>query len=75
MKGAELYENEEKVLKSIALKQFYKMLLESMCVSIQDKTGVDTFHKAANLADEYSSRRGSKKGMAKPPGSGKEKSL
>lgn len=67
MKGADSYESKEKMLETVALEQFYKTLPESMRTWIQDKTGVDSVHKAADLADEHSSRRGGKEGTGKPP--------
>uniref|UniRef100_A0A6B0VBN8 Putative tick transposon n=1 Tax=Ixodes ricinus TaxID=34613 RepID=A0A6B0VBN8_IXORI len=67
MKGADSYESKEKMLETIALEQFYKTLPESMRTWVQDKTGVDSVHKAADLADEHSSRRGGKEGTGKPP--------
>lgn len=63
MKVAESYDDKEKILETVALEQFYKTLPESMRTWIQDKSGVDSVYRAADLADEYSSRRGGKEGM------------
>ncbi|KAM7312087.1 uncharacterized protein ISCGN_008992 [Ixodes scapularis] len=63
MKVAESYDDKEKMLETVALEQFYKTLPESMRTWIQGKSGVDSVYRAADLADEYSSRRGGKEGM------------
>ncbi|CAN7982926.1 unnamed protein product [Ixodes hexagonus] len=70
MKVAESYDDKEKIQEVVALEQFYKTLTEPMRTWIQDKTGVDSVYKAADLADEYSSRRGGKEETGKPPEKG-----
>lgn len=57
MKVAESYDDKDKVLETVALEQFYRSLSEPMRTWIQDKSGVNSVYRAADLADEYSSRR------------------
>ncbi|CAN7947213.1 unnamed protein product [Ixodes hexagonus] len=52
MKVTESYDDKEKILEVVALEQFYKTLPGPMRTWIQDKTGVDSVYKAADLADE-----------------------
>lgn len=68
MRVAESYDDKEKILETVALEQFYRTLPESMRTWIQDKTGVDSVYRAADLADEYSSRRGGKEGTGRVVG-------
>ncbi|KAH9376323.1 hypothetical protein HPB48_018774 [Haemaphysalis longicornis] len=58
MKGASAFENFEKALEVVALEQFFSKLSEPMKLWIQDRAGVVTVQAAADLADEYASRRG-----------------
>lgn len=61
LKGAESYDDKTKMVETITLEKFYRMLPDSMRTWMQDKTGADSVHKAADLANEYTSQRGSKK--------------
>lgn len=65
MKVAKSYDDKERILEVVALEQFYKTLSEPMRTWIQDKTDVDSVYKAADFADEYSSRRNNKEGTGK----------
>ncbi|KAH9378306.1 hypothetical protein HPB48_003328 [Haemaphysalis longicornis] len=58
MKGASAFGNFEKALEVVALEQFFSKLSEPMKLWIQDRAGVVTVQVAADLADEYASRRG-----------------
>lgn len=58
MKGANAFGNFEKALEVVALEQFFSKLSEPMKLWIQDRAGVETVQAAADLADEYASRRG-----------------
>lgn len=61
LKGAESYDDKTKMVETITLEEFYRMPPDSMRTWMQDKTGADSVHKAADLANEYTSQRGSKK--------------
>lgn len=57
LKSASAYDDKQSVIQLIALEQFYGTLSEPMRLWIQDKPNVTTLQMAANLADEYCSRR------------------
>lgn len=57
LKSAEVYESRDKIIECICLEQFYQRLPQPIKLWVQDREGVDTVEKAAELADEYARRR------------------
>lgn len=57
LKCAEVYEDHDKVVECIALEQFYKCVPESAMFWIQDRLDVVSVQTAAELAEEYATRR------------------
>ncbi|XP_070392537.1 uncharacterized protein [Dermacentor albipictus] len=60
LKGAKAFGSFEKALEVFALEQFYSKVPEAMKLWIQDRDRVESVQSAADLADQYASRRGIK---------------
>lgn len=61
LKSAEVYGDHDRVVECMGLEQLYKCMPETVRFWVQDKLP-ETTQKAAELAEEYMSRRGSQKG-------------
>ncbi|XP_077502370.1 uncharacterized protein LOC144113262 [Amblyomma americanum] len=57
LKGAEAYGTKDKVVECVGLEQFYNSIPEAVKLWVQDRENVSTVEKAAELADEYATRR------------------
>lgn len=57
LKEAKAYGNHDKVLECIGLEQFYQRLPEKVRFWVQDRPDVNTVTKAAELAEEFVTRR------------------
>ncbi|XP_077509231.1 uncharacterized protein LOC144120563 [Amblyomma americanum] len=57
LKGAEAYDTKDKVVECVGLEQFYNSIPEAVKLWVQDRENVSTVEKAAELADEYATRR------------------
>lgn len=55
--GANAFEDREKILEQLALEQFFSSIPWTLEEWIQDRFEVETIQKAADYADQYSSRR------------------
>ncbi|XP_077562560.1 uncharacterized protein LOC144178493 [Haemaphysalis longicornis] len=58
LKEAKTFGEHEKVVECFGLEQFYRRLPENLRLWVQDRPGVNTVDKAAQLADEFIARRG-----------------
>lgn len=61
LKSEGAYGDHDKVVECVGLEQFYRSLQESVRFWVQDRPEVETVRRAAELADEYVSRRGEHK--------------
>ncbi|XP_077485302.1 uncharacterized protein LOC144095436 [Amblyomma americanum] len=57
LKGAEAYDTKDKVVECVGLEQVYNSIPEAVKLWVQDRENVSTVEKAAELADEYATRR------------------
>ncbi|XP_077490841.1 uncharacterized protein LOC144101552 [Amblyomma americanum] len=57
LKGAVAYDTKDKVVECVGLEQFYNSIPEAVKLWVQDRENVSTVEKAAELADEYATRR------------------
>ncbi|KAK8771457.1 hypothetical protein V5799_025302 [Amblyomma americanum] len=57
LKGAEVYESRDKIIECFWLEQFYRSIPQVVKLWVQDREKVDTVERAAELAEEYVSRR------------------
>lgn len=57
LKSAEVHGNHDKVVETMCLEQFYRAIPEQVRLWILDRPNVTSVQKAAELADEYASRR------------------
>ncbi|XP_077553545.1 uncharacterized protein LOC144168428 [Haemaphysalis longicornis] len=58
LKEAKAFGEHDKVVECFGLEQFYRRLPENLRLWVQDRPGVNTVDKAAQLADEFIARRG-----------------
>lgn len=58
LKSADVYGDLDKVIECMCLEQFFRTIPEPMRLWILDRSEVTTVQKAAELAEEYASRRG-----------------
>ncbi|XP_077538732.1 uncharacterized protein LOC144151500 [Haemaphysalis longicornis] len=58
LKEANAFGEHDKVVECFGLEQFYRRLPENLRLWVQDRPGVNTVDKAAQLADEFIARRG-----------------
>ncbi|XP_075733229.1 uncharacterized protein LOC142775608 [Rhipicephalus microplus] len=57
LKGEGVYDDRDKVVECVALEQFYRCIEEDVKLWLQDKLGEVQLNKAAELAEEYYTRR------------------
>lgn len=57
LRGANAFEDREKILEQFALEQFFCSIPSTLKEWIQDRPEVETIQKAADYADQYCSRR------------------
>ncbi|KAH6928887.1 hypothetical protein HPB50_020695 [Hyalomma asiaticum] len=57
LKGEDVYDDRDKVVECIALEQFYRCIEDDVKLWLQDKLGEVQLNKAAELAEEYYTRR------------------
>ncbi|SBO33334.1 SCAN domain protein [Anaplasma phagocytophilum] len=57
LKSEEVYESRDKVVECVCLEQFFRSIPQSVKLWVQDRVGVDTVKRAAELAEEYATRR------------------
>ncbi|MDD9361343.1 MAG: hypothetical protein PV344_00175, partial [Anaplasma sp.] len=57
LKSEEVYESRDKVVECVCLEQFFRSIPQPVKLWVQDREGVDTVERAAELADEYATRR------------------
>ncbi|SBO14988.1 SCAN domain protein [Anaplasma phagocytophilum] len=57
LKSEEVYESRDKVVECVCLEQFFRSIPQSVKLWVQDRVGVDTVERAAELAEEYATRR------------------
>ncbi|KAG0426450.1 hypothetical protein HPB47_026425 [Ixodes persulcatus] len=57
LKSEELYESRDKVVECVCLEQFFRSIPQSVKLWVQDRVGVDSVERAAELAKEYATRR------------------
>ncbi|XP_075743948.1 uncharacterized protein LOC142802790 [Rhipicephalus microplus] len=57
LKGEGVYDDRDKVVECVALEQFYRCIQEDVKLWLQDKLGEVQLNKAAELAEEYYTRR------------------
>ncbi|CAN7951514.1 unnamed protein product, partial [Ixodes pacificus] len=58
LKGSEVFGDHDKVVECVCLEQFFSTLPEETRYWVQDRPDVKTVQRAAELAEEFSSRRG-----------------
>ncbi|XP_077563529.1 uncharacterized protein LOC144179163 [Haemaphysalis longicornis] len=58
LKEAKAFGEHDKVVECFGFEQFYRRLPENLRLWVQDRPGVNTVDKAAQLADEFIARRG-----------------
>ncbi|CAN7949169.1 unnamed protein product, partial [Ixodes hexagonus] len=58
LKGSEVFGDHDKVVECVCLEQFFSTLPEETLYWVQDRPDVKTVQRAAELAEEFSSRRG-----------------
>lgn len=71
LKSAEAYGDHGKVIECIALEQFFSCVSEPAKFWVQDRLGEPDVQKAAELTEEYATRRGLKEGQFHRPKNGK----
>ncbi|XP_075739342.1 uncharacterized protein LOC142784725 [Rhipicephalus microplus] len=57
LKGEGVYDDRDKVVECVALEQFYRCIEEDVKLWLQDRLGQVQLNKAAELAEEYYTRR------------------
>ncbi|KAG0424005.1 hypothetical protein HPB47_000242, partial [Ixodes persulcatus] len=57
LKSEEVYESRDKVVECVCLEQFFRSIPQSVKLWVQDRVGVDSVERAAELAEEYATRR------------------
>ncbi|CAN7941106.1 unnamed protein product [Ixodes hexagonus] len=57
LKSEEVYESRDKIVERVCLEQFFRSIPPPVKLWVQDRVGVDTVERAAELADEYATRR------------------
>ncbi|XP_075749794.1 uncharacterized protein LOC142814626 [Rhipicephalus microplus] len=57
LKGEGVYDDRDKVVECVALEQFYRCIEEDVKLWLQDRLGEVQLNKAAELAEEYYTRR------------------
>ncbi|XP_077559082.1 uncharacterized protein LOC144174320 [Haemaphysalis longicornis] len=57
LKGAGAYESRDGVVECICLEQFYRSIPQAVKLWVQDRENVGTVERAAELAEEYATRR------------------
>ncbi|KAG0432162.1 hypothetical protein HPB47_021106, partial [Ixodes persulcatus] len=57
LKSEEVYESRDKVVECVCLEQFFRSIPQSVKLWVQDSVGVDSVERAAELAEEYATRR------------------
>ncbi|XP_075734551.1 uncharacterized protein LOC142775914 [Rhipicephalus microplus] len=57
LKGEGVYDDRDKVVECVALEQFYRCIEEDVKLWLQDRLGEVRLNKAAELAEEYYTRR------------------
>ncbi|KAG0418132.1 hypothetical protein HPB47_005107 [Ixodes persulcatus] len=57
LKSEEVYKSRDKVVECVCLEQFFRSIPQSVKLWVQDRVGVDSVERAAELAEEYATRR------------------
>ncbi|KAG0412983.1 hypothetical protein HPB47_009885 [Ixodes persulcatus] len=57
LKSEKVYESRDKVVECVCLEQFFRSIPQSVKLWVQDRVGVDSVERAAELAEEYATRR------------------